>query len=164
MHSVGIDLHRSRSHVAVIGEEGDVLLSRRNVGDPATFLELLAEIDGECRIALRSRAGSRRSLSLAFTGAASAQTAFQANTTSTGTLSAGPGSNGAVVCGTAKIAHFGAASWDLFSAGSPVIDPQNPFCAIYPQTADFTLLRDQKSTLTLDENDTVCGPGLNGAE
>ncbi|MBV8941972.1 MAG: IS110 family transposase, partial [Solirubrobacterales bacterium] len=54
MHSVGIDLHRSRSHVAVIGDEGDVLLSRRIVNDPATFLELLAEIDGECRIALEA--------------------------------------------------------------------------------------------------------------
>jgi transposase len=57
MHSVGIDLHRSRSHVAVIGEEGDVLLSRRIVNDPATFLELLAEIDGECRIALEATYG-----------------------------------------------------------------------------------------------------------
>ena len=57
MHSVGIDLHRSRSHVAVIGEEGDVLLSRRIVNDPATFLELLAEIDGECRIALEATFG-----------------------------------------------------------------------------------------------------------
>jgi hypothetical protein len=31
MHSVGIDLHRSRSHVAVIDGEGDVLLSREAV-------------------------------------------------------------------------------------------------------------------------------------
>ena len=57
MHSVGIDLHRSRSHVAVIGEDGDVLLSRRIVNDPAIFLELLAEIDGECRIALEATYG-----------------------------------------------------------------------------------------------------------
>jgi transposase len=57
MHSVGIDLHRSRSHIAVIDEEGDVLLSRRIVNDPATFLELLAEIDGECRIALEATFG-----------------------------------------------------------------------------------------------------------
>src|SRR5947209_8793386 len=57
MHSVGIDLHRSRSHVAVLGEEGEVLVSRRIVNDPATFLELLAEIDGECRIALEATYG-----------------------------------------------------------------------------------------------------------
>jgi transposase len=57
MHSVGIDLHRSLSHVAVIDEEGDVLLSRRIVNDPAMFLELLAEIDGECRIALEATYG-----------------------------------------------------------------------------------------------------------
>jgi hypothetical protein len=57
MHSVGIDLHRSRSRVAVINEDGDVLLSRRIVNDPATFLELLAEIDGECRIALEATFG-----------------------------------------------------------------------------------------------------------
>src|SRR5437588_10588111 len=57
MHSVGIDLHRSRSHVAVIDEEGDVLLSRRVVNDPAIFLELLGEIDSECRVALEATYG-----------------------------------------------------------------------------------------------------------
>src|SRR5438067_8252823 len=57
MHSVGIDLHRSRSHVAIIDGEGDVLLWRRIVNDPATFLELLGEIDGECRIALEATFG-----------------------------------------------------------------------------------------------------------
>ena len=57
MHSVGIDLHRSRSHVAVIDEGGDVLLSRRIINDPETFLALLAEIDGECRIALEATYG-----------------------------------------------------------------------------------------------------------
>jgi transposase len=57
MHSVGIDLHRSRSHVAVIDDRGDVLLSRRIINDPETFLELLGEIDGECRIALQATYG-----------------------------------------------------------------------------------------------------------
>src|SRR5436309_9520058 len=57
MHSVGIDLHRSRSHVAVIDDGGDVLLSRRVVNDPAIFLELLGEIDGDCRIALEATYG-----------------------------------------------------------------------------------------------------------
>jgi transposase len=57
MHSVGIDLHRSRSHLAVIDDRGEVLLSRRIANDPATFLELLAEIDGSCRIALEATYG-----------------------------------------------------------------------------------------------------------
>ena len=54
MNSVGIDLHRKRSHVAVIDAEGSQVLSRRIVNDPRTFLELLAAIDGESRIALEA--------------------------------------------------------------------------------------------------------------
>ena len=57
MNSVGIDLHRKRSHVAVIDASGTRLLSRRIVNDPATFLELLAEIDGESKIALEATYG-----------------------------------------------------------------------------------------------------------
>ena len=38
MNSVGIDLHRKRSHVAVLDEHGGELLSRRIVNDPQTFL------------------------------------------------------------------------------------------------------------------------------
>ena len=57
MHSVGIDLHRSRSHVAVIDGEGNVLLSRRIINDPALFLELLGELEGDCRIALEATYG-----------------------------------------------------------------------------------------------------------
>src|ERR1700752_4703931 len=37
----GIDLHRNRSHVAVIDEQGELTLSRRIVNDRDTFLELL---------------------------------------------------------------------------------------------------------------------------
>ena len=47
MNSVGIDLHRRRSHVAVIDDEGTQLLSRRIHNDPETFLRLLAGLDGE---------------------------------------------------------------------------------------------------------------------
>jgi transposase len=54
---VGIDLHRSRSHVAVLDDGGSELLSRRIVNDPRTFLELLAEIDGESKIALEATYG-----------------------------------------------------------------------------------------------------------
>jgi transposase len=57
MHSVGIDLHRKRSHVAVLDEGGGQVLSRRIVNDPQTLLELLGEIDGECRIALEATYG-----------------------------------------------------------------------------------------------------------
>ena len=57
MNSVGIDLHRRRSHIAVVDEEGTEVLSRRITNDPATFLELLAEIDGESEIALEATYG-----------------------------------------------------------------------------------------------------------
>jgi hypothetical protein len=57
MNSVGIDLHRKRSHVAALDEHGNELVSRRIVNDPQTFLELLAEIDGESKIALEATYG-----------------------------------------------------------------------------------------------------------
>lgn len=57
MNSVGLDLHRKRSHVAVLAENGRRLLSRRIDNDPATFLELLEEIDGESKIALEATYG-----------------------------------------------------------------------------------------------------------
>jgi hypothetical protein len=57
MHSVGIDLHRKRSHVAVVGDGGGQLLSRRILNDPETFLALLGGIEGECRVALEATYG-----------------------------------------------------------------------------------------------------------
>ena len=57
MNSVGIDLHRRRSQVAVLDERGGELLSRRIVNDPAVFLELLEGIEGESRIALEATYG-----------------------------------------------------------------------------------------------------------
>jgi transposase len=57
MNSVGIDLHRKRSHVAVLDDKGNELLSRRIVNDPQTFLELLGEIDGESKVALEATYG-----------------------------------------------------------------------------------------------------------
>jgi transposase len=56
MHSVGIDLHRKRSHIAVIDEEGEQLLSRRIINDAQTFLTLLEGV-GECRVALEATYG-----------------------------------------------------------------------------------------------------------
>jgi transposase len=56
MNSVGIDLHRKRSHVAALDESGRQLLSRRIVNDPQTFLALLEDV-GECRVALEATYG-----------------------------------------------------------------------------------------------------------
>jgi Transposase len=57
MRWVGIDLHRSRSQIAVLDDRGRELLSRRIINDPEAFLELLGEIDGESRIALEATHG-----------------------------------------------------------------------------------------------------------
>ena len=60
---VGIDLHRKRSHVAVIDEQGELTLSRRIVNDRDTFLELLGDPrDGEhaCRVGGDLRLGVAR--------------------------------------------------------------------------------------------------------
>jgi transposase len=57
MHSVGIDLHRERSHVAILDDQGRELRSRRIINDGQTILALLAEIDGECRVALEATYG-----------------------------------------------------------------------------------------------------------
>src|SRR5215213_9892683 len=56
MNSVGIDLHRKRSHIAALDESGAQLLSRRIVNDPQTFLALLEDV-GACRIALEATYG-----------------------------------------------------------------------------------------------------------
>src|SRR5215208_5177739 len=57
MNSVGIDLHRKRSHVAALDDHGGELLSRRIVNDPDPFLALRGELDGESKIALEATYG-----------------------------------------------------------------------------------------------------------
>ena len=57
MHSVGIDLHRKRSHVAVLDGYGRELCSRRVVNDGQTILALLGELEGDCRVALEATFG-----------------------------------------------------------------------------------------------------------
>jgi transposase len=57
MNSVGIDLHRNRSHVAVIDDNGELKLSRRIVNGRETFLELLAGLEGESEIAVEATYG-----------------------------------------------------------------------------------------------------------
>jgi transposase len=55
---VGIDLHRKRSHIAVIDEQGELTLSRRIVNDRDTFLELLGDPqDGDTHVALEATYG-----------------------------------------------------------------------------------------------------------
>jgi len=57
MNSVGIDLHRNRSHIAVIGEHGELTLSKRIVNGRETFLELLGSLEGESQIAVEATYG-----------------------------------------------------------------------------------------------------------
>jgi transposase len=53
---VGIDLHRRRSHIAVIDEQGELTTSRRIVNDREAFLELLGGA-GETHVALEATYG-----------------------------------------------------------------------------------------------------------
>jgi transposase len=55
---VGIDLHRKRSHIAVIDEQGELTVSRRIVNDRDTFLELLGDPqDGDTHVVLEATYG-----------------------------------------------------------------------------------------------------------
>jgi transposase len=54
---VGIDLHRNRSHVAVIDEQGELTLSRRIVNDRDTFLEMLGDPGAGTHVALEATYG-----------------------------------------------------------------------------------------------------------
>jgi transposase len=57
MMYVGIDLHRRRSHVVALDDVGRERLSRRIGNDPATFLGLLGELEGELEVALEAAYG-----------------------------------------------------------------------------------------------------------
>jgi transposase len=57
MNSVGIDLHRNRSHIAVIDEHGELMLSRRIVNGREAFVELLGGLEGESQIAVEATYG-----------------------------------------------------------------------------------------------------------
>jgi transposase len=54
---VGIDLHRKRSHVAVLDERGSQLLSRRIASERESFCELLDELGPEVKLALEATFG-----------------------------------------------------------------------------------------------------------
>jgi transposase len=57
MNSVGIDLHRRRSHIAAIDDDGVEVLSRRIVNDRQLFLELLQGLGDDARVALEATYG-----------------------------------------------------------------------------------------------------------
>src|SRR5262249_30917119 len=54
---VGIDLHRKRSQIAALDEQGTELLSRRVANEPEALKAILAELDGELQVALEATYG-----------------------------------------------------------------------------------------------------------
>jgi transposase len=54
---VGIDLHRKRSQIAALDEEGRELLSRRVANEPEALKAILDELGGELRVALEATYG-----------------------------------------------------------------------------------------------------------
>jgi transposase len=54
---VGIDLHRKRSQIAALDEQGTELLSRRVANDPEALRAILAELGGELQVALEATYG-----------------------------------------------------------------------------------------------------------
>jgi transposase len=51
------DLHRKRSQIAALDEQGTELLSRRVANDPNALKTILAELDGELKVALEATYG-----------------------------------------------------------------------------------------------------------
>ena len=106
-------------------------------------------------------------LSLAFTAAASAQTAvpFQASVndrSTNGNGHPGPACPNLYYCGNASIAGYGAAFWS-FNSPDPNPTPDGPDCWDYTGTSTFTLVNDPGSILVLNEdNFKFCHPGNSG--
>jgi hypothetical protein len=93
-------------------------------------------------------------LSLAFTGAASAQ-GFHASAKATGPT--GFANCTAFACGTAQIDGYGPASFTfILNSFAPT---SSPGCFSY-SAVDLFALSDSISTLSLNEAGTVCGPGF----
>ena len=93
-------------------------------------------------------------LTLAFAGPASAQGGFNASAVSINPKPA-PCPNGEFLCGTATTS-YGDATW-TFTVTSDTPPSGGALCGSVEATATFTLA--DGSTLNLDENDSVCGPG-----
>lgn len=109
-------------------------------------------------------------LSLAFTGAASAQTVpFQASVNDITPIGGPPSARSwpcptIYYCGSASIAGYGAAFWSFdVPPGYPQPKPEGSDCFSYTGTSTFTLLSDPASTLVLSEQNFVfCHPGNSG--
>src|SRR5213080_3844176 len=54
---VGIDLHRKRSQITALDEQGTELLSRRVANEPEALKTILAELGGELKVALEATYG-----------------------------------------------------------------------------------------------------------
>src|SRR5436309_10004254 len=54
---VGIDLHRKRSQIAALDEQGTELLSRRVANEPEALKAILDELGGELQVALEATYG-----------------------------------------------------------------------------------------------------------
>src|SRR4029453_12184579 len=74
---------------------------------------------------------------------------------------AGGCSNGAFACGTADIAGYGTASWNLFVTSATA--DLSSCGSTYTAMTEFTLASDPGSTLVLDESGNLCGPGKDAA-
>ena len=102
-------------------------------------------------------------LSLAFTGAASAQTAFQANVNGI-TPKSMPCAT--TFCGTASITGYGPATWTLNAISTTPVSGPCPYgppalvsAFTYQATTTFELSDSAQSTLVLNESGLVCAPG-----
>jgi hypothetical protein len=92
-------------------------------------------------------------LSLAFAGAASAQTSFQATVNGINPKPKPPCPT--TFCGTASIAGYGPATWTINAISTTTVSSA---CFSYQATTTFELLSDG-STLVLNETGLVCAPG-----
>ena len=102
-------------------------------------------------------------LSIAFTGAASAQTTVPFQASVSNTNQATPAScPTAYYCGYATIPGYGNAFWS-FNVNDPAgPTPLSYDCYLYVGTSTLTLNTDPGSVLVLDENVTGCQPGNSG--
>ena len=57
MMYVGIDLHRKRSHVTALAEDGSELLSRKVANEPEALRAIFAELAEEASVALEATFG-----------------------------------------------------------------------------------------------------------
>lgn len=105
-------------------------------------------------------------LSLAFTGAASAHTVpFQASVNDIAPIGPPPARSWPCptiyYCGSASIAGYGAAFWSFDESPNFPPTPVSSDCFLYTGTSTLTLLSDG-STLDLNENVVFCQPGNSG--